>query len=54
MIAKIEDLTMTIEKLAKAIETLKSEIGEMQVQITLFDFQILFRGIFNICDFRCI
>merc|ERR1719460_437440 len=32
-IAKIEDLTMTIEKLTKAIDTLKAEIAEMQVQL---------------------
>merc|ERR1719272_249248 len=29
----IDDLTMTIDGLAKAIETLKAEIGEMQVQM---------------------
>merc|ERR1719188_530565 len=33
LIAKIEDLEMTIEQLTKAIETLKSEIVEMQVQM---------------------
>jgi len=33
LIAKIEDLTMTIDELAKAIETLKAEIAEMQVQM---------------------
>jgi len=32
-IAKIDDLTMTIEKLTKAIDTLKAEIAEMQVQL---------------------
>merc|ERR1711990_1427494 len=32
-IAKIEDLTMTIDKLTKAIDTLKAEIAEMQVQL---------------------
>merc|ERR1712072_1545230 len=32
-IAKIEDLEMTIEALTKAIETLKAEIAEMQVQL---------------------
>merc|ERR1719386_412239 len=31
--AKIEDLTLTIKALADAIETLKSEIAEMQVQL---------------------
>merc|ERR1712087_995803 len=33
LIAKIEDLDMTIDQLTKAIATLKSEIGEMQVQL---------------------
>jgi chromosome segregation ATPase len=33
LIAKIEDLEMTIDELTKAIETLKSEIAEMQVQL---------------------
>merc|ERR1719387_934600 len=33
VIQKIEDLTMTIEELGKAIEALKSEIAEMQVQM---------------------
>merc|ERR1719355_133541 len=33
LIALIEDLTVTINELAKAIETLKSEIAEMQVQL---------------------
>jgi len=33
LIQKIEDLTMTIDELAKAIETLKAEIAEMQVQM---------------------
>merc|ERR1712232_1509251 len=33
LIAKIDDLTMTIEKLTKAIDTLKAEIAEMQVQL---------------------
>merc|ERR1711953_1522806 len=33
LIAKIEDLEMTIDGLAKAIDTLKSEIAEMQVQL---------------------
>merc|ERR1719343_1335350 len=33
LIAKIEDLDMTIDQLAKAIDTLKSEIAEMQVQL---------------------
>merc|ERR1712139_268430 len=32
-IAKIEDLTMSIDALTKAIDTLKSEIAEMQVQM---------------------
>eukprot|EP00928_Gymnodinium_smaydae_P066391 TRINITY_DN4940_c0_g3_i1.p1 TRINITY_DN4940_c0_g3~~TRINITY_DN4940_c0_g3_i1.p1 ORF type:complete len:712 (-),score=246.34 TRINITY_DN4940_c0_g3_i1:80-2149(-) len=32
-IAKIEDLAMTIDELAKAIEALKAEIAEMQVQL---------------------
>merc|ERR1712072_1081540 len=32
-IAKIEDLEMTIEALTKAIDTLKAEIAEMQVQM---------------------
>jgi len=32
-IALIEDLTMTIDSLAKSIETLKSEIAEMQLQL---------------------
>merc|ERR1719171_307538 len=32
-IAKIEDLTMTIDQLTKAIDTLKSEVAEMQVQL---------------------
>ena len=33
LINKIDDLTMTIEKLSEAIDTLKAEIGEMQVQL---------------------
>merc|ERR1719420_1291210 len=33
LITKIDDLTMTIDECTKAIETLKSEIGEMQVQL---------------------
>merc|ERR1719203_2644873 len=33
LIAKIEDLEMSIEALAKAIATLKAEIAEMQVQL---------------------
>merc|ERR1712032_1567863 len=33
LIARIEDLEMTIEQLTKAIETLKAEISEMQVQL---------------------
>merc|ERR1712226_736156 len=33
LIALIEDLDLTIEKLAKAIDTLKAEISEMQVQL---------------------
>merc|ERR1712050_805471 len=33
LIAKIEDLEMTIKALTEAIETLKSEIAEMQVQL---------------------
>merc|ERR1719183_611705 len=33
LIAKIDDLEMTIEQLTKAIETLKAEIAEMQVQL---------------------
>jgi len=33
LIAKIEDLDMTIDQLTKAIDTLKSEIAEMQVQL---------------------
>merc|ERR1712125_85562 len=33
LIAKIEDLEMTIEALTKAIDTLKAEIAEMQVQL---------------------
>jgi len=33
LIAKIEDLDMTIDQLTKAIDTLKAEIGEMQVQL---------------------
>merc|ERR1719446_454496 len=33
LIAKIEDLNLTIKALAEAIETLKSEIAEMQVQL---------------------
>merc|ERR550525_1413350 len=33
LIAQIEDLEATIAALTKAIETLKSEIGEMQVQL---------------------
>merc|ERR1712187_570547 len=33
LIAKIEDLDMTIDQLAKAIDTLKSEIAEMQLQL---------------------
>merc|ERR1712061_841013 len=32
LIAKIEDLDMTIAQLTKAIDTLKAEIAEMQVQ----------------------
>merc|ERR1719409_2530830 len=32
LIAKIDDLTMTIEKLTDAIDTLKAEIAEMQVK----------------------
>merc|ERR1712137_1453952 len=32
-IAKIEDLEMSIESLAKAIDALKGEIAEMQVQL---------------------
>ena len=31
--SKLEDLTMTIEQLSKAIDTLKGEIAEMQVLI---------------------
>merc|ERR1719405_347872 len=31
--AKIEDLTMTIDTTAKAIETLKAEVAELQVQL---------------------
>merc|ERR1719215_1056203 len=33
LIAKIEDLEMTIKALTEAIETLKAEIAEMQVQL---------------------
>merc|ERR1712232_1451615 len=33
LIAKIEDLELTIEALAEAIKTLKAEIAEMQVQL---------------------
>merc|ERR1711957_392782 len=33
LIAKIEDLEMAIDELAKSIETLKAEIAEMQVQL---------------------
>jgi len=33
LIAKIEDLEMTIKQLTEAIDTLKAEIGEMQVQL---------------------
>merc|ERR1712194_733270 len=33
LIAKIEDLEMTIKALSEAIDTLKSEIKEMQVQL---------------------
>ena len=33
LIAKIEDLEMTIDELTKAIEGLKAEIAEMQVQL---------------------
>merc|ERR1719413_93495 len=33
LIAKIEDLELTIKQLTEAIETLKSEIAEMQVQL---------------------
>merc|ERR1712139_697128 len=33
VIQKIEDLTMTIEELGKAIEALKAEIAEMQIQM---------------------
>merc|ERR1712129_147755 len=33
LIAKIEDLEMTIEQLTKAIDTLKSEVAEMQVHM---------------------
>jgi len=33
LIAKIEDLEMTIDALTKAIDTLKAEIAEMQVQL---------------------
>merc|ERR1712187_534254 len=33
LIAKIEDLEMTIDQLTKAIDTLKAEIAEMQVQL---------------------
>jgi len=33
LIAKIEDLEMTIDALSKAIDTLKAEIAEMQVQL---------------------
>merc|ERR1719276_649324 len=33
LIAKIDDLEMTIDQLTKAIDTLKSEIAEMQVQM---------------------
>jgi hypothetical protein len=33
LVTKIEDLTMSIDELAKAIETLKAEIAEMQVQM---------------------
>merc|ERR1712183_1111301 len=35
LIAKIEDLEMTIDALTKAIDTLKAEIAEMQVQLKL-------------------
>merc|ERR1711979_136588 len=33
LIAKIEDLEMTIKALTEAIDTLKAEIAEMQVQL---------------------
>merc|ERR1719446_913291 len=33
LVAKIEDLTMTNDQLTKAIDTLKSEVAEMQVQL---------------------
>merc|ERR1719182_465745 len=33
LIATIEDLTMTIKQLSEAIDTLKSEVAEMQVQM---------------------
>merc|ERR1712054_436419 len=33
LIAKIEDLEMNIDSLTKAIDTLKSEVAEMQVQL---------------------
>merc|ERR1712174_135470 len=33
LIAKIEDLQMTIKQLTEAIDTLKAEIAEMQVQL---------------------
>merc|ERR1719386_674124 len=33
LVTKIEDLTLTIDELAKGIETLKGEIAEMQVQM---------------------
>merc|ERR1712039_687385 len=33
LIAKIEDLELTIKTLTEAIDTLKSEIAEMQVQL---------------------
>merc|ERR1712151_1470361 len=33
LIAKIEDLEMTIDQLTKAIDTLKAEVAEMQVQL---------------------
>merc|ERR1712061_787331 len=33
LIAKIEDLEMTIKALTEEIETLKAQIGEMQVQL---------------------
>merc|ERR1712019_207007 len=33
LLAKIEDLDMTIDQLTKAIDTLKAEIAEMQVQL---------------------